>query len=333
MLISKDDMSFYGYTLKKHFLSTTADYHKHGLDSLAWEVTVSVMLENPLSPCRNVLRKGDTFGNLLYDFLGTVIPLDRVRRIAEIGGGYGHLMRDFLRRGRKREATMIDLSPFLLGQQQETLRDFDVQFVLGDFLEVDDSVLSNIDLAIINEVIGDLPAACEVPRNALLDGSDSGDALLSEVRRIYNTYGIAPPVANRFTVNLGAIQALEKLCLARIPYLYLSEHSCEARVPEDLTGLLEQTTTGDPELIRLHGHDEYTIRFSDLERVASFFGYTSRRGQYIDFIRPVIEGEVAFVLCLGSSKIDRYEIIGQFIEDLVKYEYLILSLPGSKNQR
>ncbi len=290
------------------------------------------MLENPLSPCRGILRKGDTFGNLLYDFLGKVIPMDRVRRIAEIGGGYGHLMRDFLRRNSSLDITMIDLSPFLLAQQQETLRGFDVRFVLGDFLEMSDSVLSNIDLAILNEVIGDLPAACEVPRNALLDGSDANDTLLSEVRRIYNTYGIAPPIANRFTVNLGAIQAIEKLCIAKVPYLYVSEHSCEAHIPEELTGLLEQATTGEPERIRLHGHDEYTIRFSDLERVASSFGYASRRGQYIDFIRPVIEGEVAFVLCLGSSKIDRYEIISQFIEDLVKYEYLILNLPDTENQ-
>jgi hypothetical protein len=97
-----------------------------------------------------------------------------------------------------------------------------------------------------------------------------------------------------------------------------------------LSGLLDITTTGEPERIRLHGHDEYTIRFSDLEKVASSFGYTFKRGQYLDFIKPVIEGEVAFVLCLGSSRIARYEIIQQFIEDLVKYEYLILSLPAQK---
>jgi hypothetical protein len=63
-----------------------------------------------------------------------------------------------------------------------------------------------------------------------------------------------------------------------------------------------------------------------MERVASFFGYVSRRGQYIDFIEPVIEGEVPFIMCLDSSKVDRYEIIRQFIEDLAKYEYLVLSL-------
>jgi len=226
---------------------------------------------------------------------------------------------------------MIDISPFLLAQQQETLREFDVRFIHGNFLEMSDFALSNIDLVILNEVIGDLPAACDIPRNALLDGTDPEDMLLSEVRRIYRSYGIAPPVANHFTVNLGAIQAVEKLCMASIPYLYLSEHSCEAQIPQQLAGLLEKTSTGDPERIRLHGHDEYTIRFSDLERVASSFGYATQRGQYIDFIQPVIEGEVAFVLCLGSSKIDRYEIISQFIEDLAKYEYLILSLPDNMN--
>jgi hypothetical protein len=291
------------------------------------------MLEEPRSPCRSVLRKGDSFGNLLYDFLSTVTPMDRVRRIIEIGGGYGHLMRDFLRRNSKLDATMIDLSPFLLAQQREVLREFDVEFIAGDFLEMSNSVLSNIDLAILNEVVGDFPTACEIPQSALFDCSNSEDALLSEVRRIYKSYGIASPVAERFTVNLGAIQALEKLCTARIPYLYVSEHSCEASIPEKLAGLLEQTVTGDPERIRLRGHDEYTIRFSDLERVASSFGYTALRGRYFDFIRPVIEGEVAFILCLGPSKIDRYEIIQQFIEDLVKYEYLILSLPGAENQK
>ena len=316
--------------MKKHFLSSTDNYHEHKLDSLVWEITLSVMLEDPKSPCRSVLLKGDSFGNLLYDFLSTVIPLDIIHRLIEIGGGYGYLTRDFLMRSKKMDATMIDISPFLLSQQRETLRDFPVQFVKGNFLDIDDSVVSGADLAILNEVIGDFPAACEISKNVLFEGSDPEDALLQEVRRIYKSYSIAPPESERFTVNIGAIQAVEKLCAARIPYIYISEHSCEARVPKDLSGLLDITTTGEPERIRLHGHDEYTIRFSDLEKVASSFGYTFKRGQYLDFIKPVIEGEVAFVLCLGSSRIARYEIIQQFIEDLVKYEYLILSLPAQK---
>ena len=126
--------------MKKHFLSTTDDYHKCKLDSLGWEITLSVMLENPRSPCRDVLLKGDSFGNLLYDFLVTVIPMNRIHRIIEVGGGYGYLMRDFLRRNNTLCATMIDLSPFLLAQQKETLREFAVKFVQGDFLEMKDLV-------------------------------------------------------------------------------------------------------------------------------------------------------------------------------------------------
>jgi hypothetical protein len=312
--------------LKKHYLNTTKDYHEHQLDSLAWEITLSVMLEDPRSLCRTVLRKGDTFGNLLFDFFSTIIPMGRIRRLIEVGGGYGYLMRDFLRRNKELSATMIDISPFLFAQQQETLRGFPVQFLQGDFFEMGESVLSNIDLAILNEVVGDFPTACEVPRDMILESSATEDPLIREVRRIYKCYGITPPFMERFTVNLGAIQALEKLCTARIPYIFISEHSCEACVPKQLTELLELTPTGDPERIRLHGHNEYTIRFSDLEQVASSYGYSSLRGQYIDFIKPEIKEDVEFILRLGSSKIDRHEIIRQFIEDLIKYEYLVISL-------
>lgn len=287
------------------------------------------MLEDPQSLCRRILKKDGSFGFLLYDFLQTLIPLDAIASLIEVGGGYGHLMRDFLKRNDKLRATMIDLSPFLLEKQQETLREYEVQFIPGDFLKMDNSILSNIDLVILNEVVGDFPTACQVSEKLLVDsGHGLEDPLLREVKRIYNAYRLDPPNSQDFTVNLGAIQALEKLCIARVPYIYLSEHSCEARVPQQLAGLLELSPSGNPERIRLHGHDEYTIRFSQLERVGAFFGYTSHRGQYIDFIEPFIGDDIEFILRLGSSRIDRHEIIRQFIEDLIKYEYLILKLPA-----
>ena len=295
--------------MKNYYLNTTKDYHEHELDSLVWAITLSVMLEDPRSLCRAVLRKGDTFGNLLFDFLSTVVPMGRIRRLIEVGGGYGYIMRDFLRRKKELSTTMIDISPFLLAQQQETLRGFPVQFLQEDFFQMDESVLSNIDLAILNEVVGDFPTACMIPRDMLLECSGPEDPLLRELRRIYNCYRLTPPIMEQLTVNLGAIQALERLCAARIPYIYISEHSCEACVPKQFMGLLEIATPGEPERIRLRGHDEYTIRFSDLERVAAIFGYTSKRGQYFDFIEPMIEGEVEFILRLGASKIDRHEII------------------------
>jgi len=312
--------------LKRHFLNTTAGYHEREIDSLCWELTVPIMLEDPQSLCRSILEKSATFGNLLYDFLAGVIPMDTLHSFIEIGGGYGYIARDFLRRNRDLRATMIDISPFLLKQQRQTMRDLDVNFIQADLSELKDTLLSGIDLAVLNEVMGDFPTACDVPRNALCEDADLEDELLIEVRSICHRYGIVTSAPDRFALNLGAIKALQKLCAARIPYIYASEHSCEAGVPEKLKGMLELQPAGEPERIRLRGHDEYTIRFSDLEKVASSFGYSIKRGQYIDFIEPVIEGEVSFVLALGPSRIDRYEIIMQFIEDLAKYEYLILSL-------
>jgi hypothetical protein len=312
--------------LSGYFLNTTEEYHKNELDSLGWEVTLSVMLEDERSPCRRVIKKPDSFGNLLFDFLSTVLPMEGIRRVIEIGGGYGYLMRDFLRRNRRLRATMVDISPFLLSAQQKTLQGFDVRFEREDLLAMEATALSGFDLAVLNEVVGDLPTACNVPRRLLGEGMDPKDAVLQEIQRLCNSYGIKPARGEYFTVNLGAIQATEKLCSARVPFIYISEHSCQARVPGALARLIELEPTGDPERIRLRGHDEYTIRFSDLERVAASFGYACRRGQYLDFIEPVIDGEVPFILCLDSSKVDRYEIIRQFIEDLVKYEYLVLCL-------
>jgi hypothetical protein len=314
--------------LKENFLSTTEDYHKNQLDSLVWEITLSFMLEDPRSFCRSILKKNASFGDLLYDLLETAVPLDEIARLVEVGGGYGYLMRDFLRRNDKLRATMIDLSPFLLAKQQEILREFEVSFIQGDFLDMDSSILSNFDLAILNEVIGDFPTAYHISMNVSEEGSDLENPLLQEIRRICRTYAIEPQHSEQFNMNLGAIQALEKLCLAGVPYIYLSEHSCEARVPQQMVGLLELEPTGNPEMIRLHGHDEFTIRFSDLERVAAFFDYSTLRGQYIDFIEPLIGDDIEFILRLGSSKIDRHEIIRQFVEDLIKYEYLIISLPA-----
>lgn len=312
--------------LKRHFLNTTAGYHEREINSLCWELTVPIMLEDPRSLCRSVLKKSATFGDLLYDFLEGVIPMASLHSFMEIGGGYGYIARDFLRRNKDLHATMVDISPFLLEQQRQTLKDLNVNFVQADFLELKEPHFSEIDIVLLNEVMGDLPTACDVPHRALFEDISPEDELLRLVRSICHRYGILPSASDCFNLNVGAIRALEKLCIAHIPFIYVSEHSCEASVPEELKGLLEIQPAGDPERIRLHGHDEYTIRFSDLEKVASFFGYSTRRGQYIDFIEPVIDGEVSFVLCLGSSRIDRYEIIIQFIEDLAKYEYLVLSI-------
>lgn len=294
------------------YLNRTDEYHRRELDSLCWEVTISIMLEDPV--CRSVLRRPGSFGDLLCSHLFTLIPMDRVHHVLEVGGGYGYLMRDLLRHSRGLKATMIEISPALLARQREVLEGLSVRFLLEDFLQVDTFILSGIDLAMLNEVMGDLPTAC---RSASAEPSEQ---LEGEVERLCTTYGLSFGQ----TLNIGAIQAVEKLCAARIPFIYLSEQSCEASTPEELEGLIDLKATGEPERIRLHGHEEYTVRFSDIERVALAHGYGVRRGRYLDFIQPAIDGEVAFILQV-TTKDERHERIRQLIEDLARYEYLVLT--------
>ena len=132
------------------------------------------------------------------------------------------------------------------------------------------------------------------------------------------------PQGETFNVNIGAIEALEKLCSSGIPYIYLGEHSCEASVPEGLRSLIRIESTGNPEKISLTGHDEYTIKFSYLEKVGASHGYKSIRGPFADFIQFEMTDEARYALMYGDHYSDEAEMISQFIEDLYKYEYLIL---------
>ncbi|MCG8686189.1 MAG: hypothetical protein MI892_15020, partial [Desulfobacterales bacterium] len=109
-----------------------------------------------------------------------------------------------------------------------------------------------------------------------------------------------------------------------VPYIFLSEHSCEATVTDHMAAIVKLTPSGNPEEIRLIGHSEYTIRFSDLESIARSFGYTVIRGNYTDFIKIDFSDRIRRILKSNSQK-DDHEIIRHFIEDLYIYEYLLLS--------
>jgi hypothetical protein len=126
-----------------------------------------------------------------------------------------------------------------------------------------------------------------------------------------------------FNFNIGAVQAAEKLCLAGVNYIYMSEHSCEAVAPVDLHVKIDIHSNGYPRKIALKGHDEYTIKFSHLEKVAAYFNYRIIRGSYSDFLKINDIGRLNFILTSGSDK-DEHEIIRHFVSDLFLYEYVIL---------
>jgi hypothetical protein len=302
-------------------LNSTKAYHVNRLSTLGWELTVCNALHPAGTSLRQVLRRDESFGHLLYDYLSLHLPMEKVERVIEIGGGYGYLMKDFLDRNGAIQPCMLDISPFLLDKQRETLEGHEACYCEADFLDTEPESLEGFDLALLNENLGDFPTLL----NMSLEGFAAGDVLPRKALALIAYYGLEVPGAERFPFNLGAIEALEKLCVACIPSIYIGEHSCEAVVPAELKGCLHIESAGSPERISLMGHDEYTIKFSHLERVGRAFGYTVTRGPFADFVAPKVTDRLKRILASGGRLSDEDEVVCQFVEDLFKYEYLILN--------
>lgn len=305
-------------------ISDTTDYHKRHLDTLGWELTVCNALDCEHSVCRRVLKRQDSYGRLLYDYLDRFVPLQAVQQVVEIGGGYGCLMRDFIERNNGIRATMIDLSPVLLAQQRLILSPSNASFVQADIMNVPVEELERFELAILNECLGDLPTLAEAPRDLLMSPVPLSDPVLEPARALLHRCAIDLPEERVTTVNIGALHVLEKLLRAGIPYVFISEHSCEAAAPEPWRHLIRLRPTGRPQRIPLRGHDEYTIRFSDLEAVARVFGYGSIRGPVADFLEFDFTDKLRYSMAAPSARTDEEEVVRHFIEDLYQYEYLIL---------
>lgn len=303
-------------------INNTAMYHREKMKTLGWELTVCNALAEPESPCRSIIRNNAPLGELLYDHLSTMIPVQDIRSLLEVGGGYGFLMRDLLNLRPFTRTAMIDLSPVLLERQKETLRGHTIEFIQHDFFQIAPDFLRQFDLVILNEVIGDFPTLCDIDPSWMDLPESSLDPPLACAQRFFELHGLPIP-GSTFNLNIGAIEAVAKLCASGVRYIYVSEHSCEASVPEPLDNLIDVTYIGNPERIPLMGHDEYTIRFSHLEKTAKRFGYRVLRGQYADFIGFDMTGRLNFILTSHSQK-DEHEMIRQFVEDCFKYEYLML---------
>ncbi len=308
-------------------LNSTVDYHKSKLETLGWELTVSNALYPQDSPCRSILKDPSSYGRHLYEFLISVVPpLAKVDRIMEIGGGYGYLMRDFLECNPGLKPFMMDISPFLLQKQKETLKDFEVILREGNFLECDDALLEGIELVVMNEILGDFPTAVDVPADILSPdlSPDSLEKPLHRIRHLYDLYALGRPQTQTFHFNLGAVEAVEKLCKAGVPAIFLGEHSCEASIPEHFARYIHLETADSPQRIALKGHDEYTIKMSHLQQVAEALHYRVLRGPFADFLDIRYSDSLLSILTSTDDADDRQEILVHFLGDLFQYEYLIL---------
>ena len=310
----------------RYFLNTTADYHISHLTSLGWELTVCNALAVEASPCRKALMTNASFGVNLCRFLEKHMNLRDVKNVLEVGGGLGYLMRDVLNLYPKIQSTMLDISPFLLQKQKETLAGRPVNFREMDFLRMEPDELRMFDFVILNENLGDFPTLVCITDDQMEGLSEPSPVSLihhaEDYRRRYGlTFG---PSEN---INIGALDVVEKLCRANVPYIYLSEHSCEAEPPAGLSGVLKISPSGNPERIPLKGHAEYTIKFSHLQALAEKNGYRAHRGLFADFLIPVFNDKVQAALRTAAPVSDEQEILQHFIYDLYKYEYMILMKP------
>jgi hypothetical protein len=105
-------------------VNSTATYYRSGEDSLGWELTVSNALYPEDSPCRRVLAKPASYGHLLYDHLSLFIPMGKILNLLEIGGGYGYVMKDFLKIEWNDRLRRLMTSPSLADGESEIIRHF-----------------------------------------------------------------------------------------------------------------------------------------------------------------------------------------------------------------
>lgn len=303
-------------------LNTTDDYHLHGLTSLGWELTLCNALFPKNSPCRGALLRDASFGEHLFRFLDEIIPLKRVKTVLEIGGGMGYLMRDLLTLAPHLQATMADISPFLLQRQKESLSGFSAAFLETDFFKMSLPDLRAFDLVILNEVLGDFPTLAS--RSGPAPSEDPEAARLSaRIADFESTYGLRfAPAEN---INIGALEAVERLCKTGVPCIYMSEHSCESSHSDPSFPFMNFAPSGNPEKISLKGHAEFTIKFSALEKIARAFHYEVFRGPYTDILPVSFNDRVTAALRAPTPLSDHQEILQQFLYDLYKYEYLVLA--------
>ncbi len=299
-------------------INDTSTYHKEQIITLGWELTVCNMLYPEHSPCRQVIRKNASYGTLLYEFLSEFIDITQITHIMEVGGGYGFLMKDLLQFCPEALVTMIDISPAMLEEQKRNVQG-KITFIESDFLKVDDDILTNMDLIICNEILGDFITVCNITKE-ILESSELSE--IKEIRRLIAEYNLGI-CSEPFNFNLGALLALEKMCQAGIKYIYASEHSCESESQGDFKECVHVRPTFNPYEIRLFGHSEYALRFSHLEAVARKWGYTVHRGVYNDIFGCEMTPKLRFILHSTASVKDEYEILRQFIGDMFIYEYVL----------
>ena len=235
----------------------------------------------------------------------------------EIGGGYGSLMKGLLGAYSPliRHVFMLDLSKKLLNVQRKKLRHWKnlISFINADATEIMDG-LQNIDLIILNEMIGDLPTWMN------LDAQN----LPNDAAELVEKYELEIPGKGLFNLNISAIKIMEQVCKKGIP-AFLSEHSSDPIIPEAMEFLKDGVTlNGFPREIKLFGHSEFTIRFSHLIKVADAFGRKAATGSLADLVGIKNTEQMRFIFTSRACATEEQEIIFELLDHIREYRWLVI---------
>jgi len=305
----------YGYVMMEH--NSTRDYHLKSDIDLMREYTINESLSSLDSHYMACIEKPRPFGQIVAEKLDGLGLLRQGSTIMEAGGGYGSFMEAFLNRNRAlvKNVLMVDLSPCLLRKQRKRLEAFReiVSFINADIQEILPAV-SGIDLIIMNEVIGDLDTTTGLEPGQLPDG----------ISAIIEKYGLDMPETGVFSLNTGAIKAVEAICEKGIP-AYISEHSCDPVIPESMPWLASGLDLDSwPREIRLYSHSEYTIRFGHLIKVAQHFGRKILTGSYAELVGVRNRPFYRFMFESGACTTPEQEIVLEFFDHIREYRWLII---------
>ncbi len=303
-------------------------YYRDGeAPSLFWELTVCQSLASLDSPYQAALDRPARYGELLAGFLTRETGLDPGWRVLEVGGGYGTLMAAFLDRVPLGEVTLVDIAPFFTERQRSALAGrAGCRFVSEDVFAFLAREEAGVDLVVSNENLGDLPTVIDIRREdlerALARGGAGGPlgAVAEKVRRYGLDLGDAP---EEFAFNLGAIRYVELLA-ARARVVFLSEHGADTVLPPAYAFLPLETGDGYPRRIRLKGHDEYSIRFGHLERVASALGYSVRRFHMAELLGLRRDEGIRAMARVSSTASEVAEAVHEFCTHVAEYQCMVL---------
>ncbi len=247
------------------FINDTSEYYRKVKDPrerMDDEITISHLLRSPNSFTGN----GLPFGSILARNLMERGLVREGMRVLEVGPGLGDLADGFSREANPKEYVFVDISPGIMDFLKTRFTGKTYRFVLADFLQMKTN--EKYDLIICNEVLSDFPTIV----NFFLESVGEGEGIYGDAFRMVKEYGL--DVKDTTNFNYGAIKFLEvsNRILREGGVIFVCEQDCD------------RDGTGQPERIRVFGHNEYTVKMTWLGKVARGLGFTVETGSLTEFL-------------------------------------------------